>query len=248
MTRTQDGFSLIEMLVVVLVFTVISGAAFLALDVFQQRYRAENELLDAFQGARLAIDQITRDVHSAGYPPSNVLATDALAANSTLVSATPFAWAPGYPGTPCSAGTCTSPGDFDLIIETDIDPENNNGVEWVRYRLVDDVLERGVASKVLGGDPLAATAPNMITYVENVVNNADAAEMAFLQGFYNNLFPGNNPVPLFTYQFTPGTTTTPPDIREVTITMLVRSAGLDPKTQQPRVVTLTAHARRINPN
>jgi len=47
----ERGFSLIEMLVVVAVFTVVTGAVFGLLDVAQQRYRIESEVLDAFQGA-----------------------------------------------------------------------------------------------------------------------------------------------------------------------------------------------------
>jgi prepilin-type N-terminal cleavage/methylation domain len=98
--RTQKGFSLIETLVVVAVFVLMTAVAFAALDMFQQRYKAESEVLDAFQGARLAVDQIIRDIHSAGYPPGNAMSTDALAAASVSVTSTPFAWSPGYPGAP----------------------------------------------------------------------------------------------------------------------------------------------------
>ena len=47
--------------------------------------------------------------------------------------------------------TCTTPGDFDLIMESDIDPQNNNGVEWIRYQLPagTTTLLRGVAQKQL---------------------------------------------------------------------------------------------------
>ena len=135
---------------------------------------------------------------------------------------------------------------YDLIIEADIDPQNNNGIEWVRYRLNGTTLERGVATKVAGADPELSTAPNMVEYVSNVINNASAATMTSVRNSYPTMFPGNTPVPVFTYALEGGGTT-PDKIREVNITLIVMSQDLDPKTGQPRVVTLTGHARRMNP-
>lgn len=244
--RTQRGFSLIEMLVVVAVFTVVTGAVFALLDMAQQRYKMESEFLDTFQGARLAIDQMTRDIHSAGYPPANSFF---VAPPANLVAVAPFAWSPGYPGAACNLGACNTPADFDLIIEADIDPQNNNGVEWVRYRLNGTTLERGFALKVAGGDPVAATlAAGMVPYVDNVMNNTTAAQMNTIRSYYPGMFPGNNPVPVFQYLVDPGKPATPANIREVNITLIVMSANPDPKSRVPRLVTLTARVRRINPN
>ena len=267
----ERGFSLIEMLVVVAVFTLVTGAVFGLLDVAQQRYRTESEVLDAFQGARIALDQITRDVHTAGYPPVKSLSAGQQAANSASL-AYPFAWQPGYNtqpalAAPCqvttglAAGTCNIPSQWDLILESDLDPENANGAEWIRYSLQNDTLFRGVATKVVGGDPVAATNGTLVAYVENVMNNASAADIQQIRNSYPNLFAGGNPVPLFTYRFEnkAGCPNQPPVplapvpappgcIREVNITMIVRSANLDIKTRQPRVITLTGLARRINPS
>ncbi len=240
----QSGFSFIEVLVVIAVFTLITGITFGLLDTSQQRYRMESQVLDSFQGAQIAMDQMARDIHAAGYPPPNSLVTI-----PEKVASSPFAWTPGYPVTPCSvpAGGCTTPGDFDLIIETDVDPQNNNGVEWVRYRLNGTTLERGWAKKT-GADPDTATAGNMIIYVENVMNNASSAQRAALQASYPTLFPGNAPVPIFSYTYDAGKPLQPENIREVSITLIVQAQNLDPKTRQPRVVTLTGLARRLNPN
>lgn len=261
--RGQKGFSLIEILVVVVVFTVVTGAVFGLLDMAQQRYKMESEFLDTFQSARLSIDQMARDIHSAGYPPANSFSgPPAPAPAANLVASTPFAWSPGYPGATCVIGACTTPGNFDLIIEADIDPQNNNGVEWVRYRLNGTTLERGVASKVAGGDPVAATqAAGMVAYVDNVMNNTTVAQMNMIRSFYAGMFPGNNPVPVFAYGFENAAgcpnqpappaaqVPAPPTcVREVNITLIVMSANRDPKTRQPRLVTLTARVRRINPS
>jgi prepilin-type N-terminal cleavage/methylation domain-containing protein len=245
----QRGFSFIETLVVIAVFTLITGITFRLLDTSQQRYRMESQVLDSFQGAQIAMDQMTRDIHTAGYPPMNSFASAAIAnANPQNVASTPFAWSPSYPVTPCTVGACTTPGSFDLIVETDVDPQNNNGVEWVRYRLNGTTLERGWAKKTAGADPDTATAANMIIYVENVMNNASSAQRAAIQASYPSMFPGNAPVPIFSYSYDAGKPSQPPNIREINITLIVQAQNLDPKTRQPRVITLTGRARRVDPN
>jgi prepilin-type N-terminal cleavage/methylation domain-containing protein len=243
----RQGFSLIEMLVSVAVFTVVMAAVFSLLIASQQRYQAESERLDTFQTARQAIDLIVRDVHIAGYPPANSFSPAVLAASPQLV-ALPFAWSPGYPAAPCAVncGAQGGPNAFDLIIETDVDPLAANGVEWVRYRLNGTTLERGMATKTAGADPANATQGVMVAYVENVMNNTTAAQMTNLRGFYPGLFPGNAPVPVFTYQFD-GAAQVPGAIRTVNITLIVLSPNVDPKTRQPILVTLTGFARRVNP-
>ncbi len=247
----QRGFSLLEILVAVAIFTVISGAVFGLLNVAQQRYRMENEFMESFQGARLAMDQITRDVHSAGYPPANSFQPGIGAANPQLV-AVPFAWpqGSGYPGAPCLVnGGCPingGPAINDLIIEGNIDPENGTSVEWVRYQLNRTTLMRAVATKVAGGDPETTTRALLTAYVDNVMNNTSAAEMAQIQQFYPTMFPGGAPIPIFTYRTEAGTG--PANIREVEITLIVRAANPDPRNRQLRVVTLTGRARRMNPS
>ena len=259
--KRERGFSLLEMLVVVLVFTIVTGAVFTLLNVAQQRYKIESELLDAFQGARIALDEITRDVHAAGYPSVKSLTLAQADASSQLVAYT-FAWQPGYNTRPSLAAecqlpaTCQVPGPYDLILETDLDPENNNGVEWIRYALRGTTLFRGVTSKVAGGNPLALTEPALTPYVENVMNNTSAAEINQIRQSYPNLF-ATGAVPVFGYAFSPDppcpTPAVPPlptqvgCIREVRITLIVRAQGLDPRTRQPRVATLQGVARLINP-
>lgn len=254
----QRGFSVLELAVVVTILVVVSGGVFALLNETQDRYRMESEVVSSFQSARLGMDQISRDVHSAGYPPVSWLPCALAKANPQNV-AYPFAWAPGYvdptcpPPSPmagCTMGVaCTTPGPYDLIIEADIDPQNNNGVEWIRYSLVGTTLFRGVASKVAGGDPVATTKPALLPYVENVVNNPGKALINQLTPYYPNLFPGGNPVPIFSYSLSSvAGTQVPQKIREVSITLIAMAPELDPQTGQPRVVTLTGLARRVDPN
>ena len=259
MNRTNatraHGFSLLELLVSTAIFITLSGAIFGLLVMAQQRYHNETEVLDAFQQASLAMDQMIRDVHTAGYPPLNSMNSAVACANLAQV-AWPFGYSPNYPEyptNPCPAlqgvactvgGTCETPTAWDLIVEENV----GNGVQWIRYQLNGTTLLRGVANKVVGANPATVTAPFLVPYVDNVMNNAPAAQMALIRVAYPGMFPGNTPAPLFTYSYDTGAPIQPPSIREVNINLIVESPSRDPKTGQVRVVTLTGQARRINPN
>lgn len=246
--RQRKGFSLPELLVAVLIFSVITGAIFGLLSVSQTRFKTETEFLSTFQDGRVAIDQMIRDVHSAGYPPANAYTVAAAASNPNLL-AFPFAWTPNYPSTPCTLGSCTTPTAYDMIVETNVDPQSSTSVEWVRYRLNGTTLERGVAPKNTAGghDPVTDTNAVMTTYVENVMNNPGASTITALQAVYPSLFPSNAAVPVFTYTIDAGQSNDPTNIREVQITLILMSATADTQTRQKRMVTLTGLARRMNP-
>jgi prepilin-type N-terminal cleavage/methylation domain-containing protein len=255
----QRGFSLLELLIAATVFLIVAGATFALLGMAQQRYQIDSRVLASFQEARLGMDQIVRDVNDAGYPPRNHFSV-LPAAN--LYAATPFAWSSGYPGAPCIIGaTCTSPGDFDLIIETDSDPQNSPNVQWIRYQLPagTTTLLRGTAPKSLL-DPIAATnAAGMFPYVTNVMNNASAGQIAAIQAIYPSMFPSGQPVPLFAYTCengggtplscpTAGGFNAPANILDVEITLIVQASAADPQTGHPRLVELHGRGRRVNPN
>jgi prepilin-type N-terminal cleavage/methylation domain-containing protein len=243
-SRTERGFSLVELMIATLLFTTIAGITFALLGVSLKRYQVEKDYLNSFQQANVAMDQISRDVHSAGYPPANSFMTATAAANPAKV-ATPFAWSPTYPAAPCTVGaTCTAPGAYELITESD----TGNGVQWVRYSLQGTTLMRGVANKVAGTDPVTATAPTLVPYLDNVMNNPTAAQMTYLKASYPAMFPGNTAVPVFTYTYDTGTAAQPANIREVNVTLIVESPRPDPQNNRLRVVTLTGQALRINPN
>jgi len=136
-----------------------------------------------------------------------------------------------------------------LIIETDIDPQNGNGVEWVRYVLQGTTLMRAVLQKVAGADPATTTQPALLPFVNNVMNNAPQAQINQLRTIYPALFPGGQPVPVFSYTFDPaGPANAPNKIRELNIVLIVMAAVPDPQTGQPRVITLTGRVRRVNPS
>jgi type II secretory pathway component PulJ len=223
------GFSLVELLVGTVLFTIITGAVFSLLMSAQLRYRGESNVTQAFQQANIALDQITRDVHSAGYPPANSFAANAVAAQPQL-AALPFSWSPGYPNVPpcIVGGSCAVPGKYDLIVETDLG--DGNGVQWIRYSLKGTTLMRGMAKKVSGWDPVGSTDQKLVPYLENVMN-------------------GSLPIFLYTFdQISPPPPPWPSYIRGVNITLVVQSAQADPQTGQYRTITVTGQAVRFNPN
>jgi prepilin-type N-terminal cleavage/methylation domain-containing protein len=277
MTRTSresrhTGFTLIELMMALGIFLVISGVAFSLLGMSQQRYQAESQVSNAFQDARLALDEIVRDVNSAGFPPTNQFAT--LPSDVSIYASTPFAWSFGYPGSPCQIGTAgggtcstaiagdSAPGDFDLIVETNIDPQDlGSKVQWIRYQLQGTTLYRGITQKVTTYDPDFATDQpgTMLPYVQNVMNNASAGQIAQIQAAYPGMFPGGAPVPIFSYicDSTPvpqpcplaGGGNSPANIRDVAITLIVMAPSTDAQAGgRPLLVQLNGRARRINPS
>lgn len=228
----------------VLAFTsLITGAILLVLNTAVQRNQVESQVLDSFQTARLAIDQMTRDIHGAGFPPANA----GWNFPSSQPTALPFAWAPGYPATSCSVGnTCTTPNQSDLIIEGNISPSTGTGVQWIRYTLSGTSLLRGVVPKVAGADPVTATSASgvMLPYVDNVINNAQNLPV-FTFSCNNSASP---PVPMpCANAAVPAPNNNAPYIRQVGITLIVQSAQPDPKTGQFRSISLHSEALVLNP-
>jgi prepilin-type N-terminal cleavage/methylation domain-containing protein len=248
----QEGFTLIELLVALGIFLVITGAAFTLLGTSQQRYRTESQVLNSFQEARLGLDQIVRDVNDAGFPPATYF--DANFPN--LSASSPFAWSPNYPAQSCQLGAgCATPGGFDLIIETNPNPQDTtcapNCVQWIRYQLQlppqvqVPTLMRGVAPRAGGGaDPAAAfvgqSAP--VPFVQNVVNSP--AQPIFSYTCDTSTPPRSPPQPC---PNAAAADNIPANIRDVIINLIVAAPQPDATSGQQRVVVLTGRGRRVNP-
>jgi prepilin-type N-terminal cleavage/methylation domain-containing protein len=254
--RSESGLSLIELLVAMAIFLVISAAIFALISQTQARYRNEQQVLDSLQSARIGVDQIVREVHNAGYPPANTYST--LPADPTTLYtmspvpalarkfAMPFR---GYVGGTYNQGCvinagCTIPDGNHLSIEEDLDPYNlvcPNQVEIIDYQLVPDgngttsTLQRRVSSKpplfnpaYCLPDPAGAS---YVPLVENVVNAYQS--------------PAVN---VFSYVCDDGTTfCNPQNIHLVYVTLMVRATQPDIQTHQVPVVTIRAVADRLNP-
>src|SRR5262245_19112850 len=75
MKRSQinSGFSLIEMMIVLVILLTITGAIFQVINLATARSSAEQTKVDMFQEGREFMDQMSRDMRVAGYPsPRNM--------------------------------------------------------------------------------------------------------------------------------------------------------------------------------
>lgn len=269
----ERGFTLIEMLAAVGIFLLVTGAAFTLLTSSQQRYQSESQVLNSFQEARLGLDQMVRDINDAGFPPPSFLNID-----PTKVASAPFGWSPGYTvPSPCQigtagGGTCITPTDFDVIIETEPNPQDpacapGCQVQWIRYQLQGTTLMRGMVTKQNSRDPAVETSAAGVLgpFVQNIVNNSPTLQIGQFQldAAYPAVFPGGAPVPIFQYVCdTPSAPQNPPqpcpplgapdnspaNIRDVAITLIVAAPLPDATTGRPRLVQLEGRGRRINPN
>src|ERR1700740_191138 len=102
---------------------------------------------------------------------------------------------------------CVSPAEDGMFIETNPTPQiAGSTVQYIRYKLGDTsatntTLFRGVIPKP---DPVTDPYLNiptntLVPFVQNVMNQASAAQIAQINAQYPNMFPGGNPVPIFTY-------------------------------------------------
>jgi prepilin-type N-terminal cleavage/methylation domain-containing protein len=256
--QAERGFTVLELMIATTIFLVICGAMFGLLQLSQQKYSSETQLSGAFQETRLAIDQIVRDFNVSGYPSQSLFST--LPANSSKYAVSPVAWKPGYPGIPCSIGApvgaaCTTPGDFDLILETDL----GNGVSWIRYQLIGTTLYRAVVPKtawVVRPDQATSAAGAMVPFLTNVMNSPSATQLTQITTDYPSMYPGGVPQPVFKYTCdTPagpqpcaaaGNYGVVNNIRDVDITLIVMTRQPDLQTQQLKLVELDGRGHRSN--
>ena len=216
----QKGFSLIEMMVVVLILGIISAGIFVQLDMAQQRAFSEQVKLDNFQEARDFVDQFFRDVNQIGYP------------NSRMVDTASVLWSPVL-AVPLINDNRMAIGlvkiaDNEIRFEGDMN--GDGAVQSVIYMTNGSgsctlCLQRSQVDKVTA-DPLTGqSSPNWGTEVNDVLSN-----------------------PIFSYFKADGTqvTTLPQDIstaggaqiiasiKTIQVSLLIRNpAVLDPKTKQP---------------
>jgi hypothetical protein len=117
-----------------------------------------------------------------------------------------------------------------------------------------------VVNKSAGVDPAVATDAVLFPYVRNVMNNATPAQIATFRATYPAMFPGGNPVPIFTYFCDPAVGTAsgavpcagapvndPTYIRDIGITLIVLATNNDAQTNLPRLVELSGQGHRLNP-
>jgi prepilin-type N-terminal cleavage/methylation domain-containing protein len=215
----ENGFTLLEMMVVVAVLTIVSAGIFMQMDMAQQRAFSEQVKLDNFQEARDFVDQFFRDVNQIGYP------------NSRMVDTTSVLWSPAL-ASPLINDNRMAVGLVKIDaneIRFEGDMNGDGVVQSVIYMINGSgsctlCLQRSQVDKV-SADPLTGQTQNWGTEVNDVIGN-----------------------PIFSYFKADGTRVTalPVDIstpagaqiiasiKTVQVSLLIRNnTVLDPKTKQP---------------
>ena len=141
--RAERGFSLVELLVVVVVITIIMGSVLKSINLAQQTSASQQVQLDLTQQAREFVDQLTRDLHNLGYPYVRNMANGMVDPNNTnsapyntYTSAYDPYNAPGLiyvnNGAPWFAGDIDGTENYDASGN----PQGTAQVKIVRYDLI----------------------------------------------------------------------------------------------------------------
>ncbi|MCI0417741.1 MAG: prepilin-type N-terminal cleavage/methylation domain-containing protein [Acidobacteria bacterium] len=127
---SEQGFSLIELLVTTLVMTIVMGSLLALSNQSQARSEFEQDLVALNQSGREVADQIYRDIRLAGFPQQKLFA-----ASLNWTAATSNKVASGF--TTINANGLTFQGDID----------NDGVVEVVEYNLSGTTLRRSEVEK-----------------------------------------------------------------------------------------------------
>lgn len=161
MKRKEQGFSLVELMMVLVVLTIVMGVIFQQIISLQQRYRTEEVRTDVFSEAREFMDQFARDIHESAYP------------HTRLYGAGIIANAPNDQRVAVGIVRATR---TELWLEGDVD--GDGFVDSVRYTLTPGpgnacpcILQRSQVVKMDGTAPTAQPS-SYSTEVQGVVNSA----------------------------------------------------------------------------
>jgi type IV pilus assembly protein PilW len=150
------GFSLLEMLIVLAVFTFIVGGIFSNLSQSQVRYQFEQEVAELQQSARNAVDLMEREIKLAGFPKASYYDS---AQNWTMANSNKVA-----------EGFITISAS-NLVFEADV--EEDGIVDRVDYNLASGTLSRSAQDKPAGGGAPAAV-------YQVLANNVTALTFTYL--------------------------------------------------------------------
>ncbi len=237
-SKSQLGFSLIEVMVVLLMVTILGGLIFSQINTVQQRATNEEQKLDIFQETRDFMDQMSRDLHQAGFPNIHNFAPNQLAVGtSSTCTALPD---PTACDSHVAAGIVKIDKD-QLWFEGDVD--GNGTVSSVQYQLIATgnncpCLRRSQINKIVG-DPLTGQGtPVFYTEIQGVQNGTSASPI-----FY--AFKSDNSQVSLPVDFI----NNPSDvanINQVKVVITAQSKFIDPKTGTKPSVTMVSTVRLNN--
>jgi type II secretory pathway pseudopilin PulG len=238
-----SGFSLVETMLALFIMTIVVGVAVDGLITMQRRSTAEMEKTDTVQETRDFIDQVVRDVHDAGYPPTTVFNQGPAlgCTNNTNIS--------------CGI---TSFSSTQVVYEGDLDGTGTIYQVYLQLALNPGQtscpckLQRGVVRKQ--NPPVA---PTYFTEVDGVLNSGDGAGGTTYgisltgPGSYTN-YASADVFKAWDQSAGPVANcvdvTSCSSIRNLQITVNVAPRYADPTTKVYRVYSITSKAQLNNSN
>jgi prepilin-type N-terminal cleavage/methylation domain-containing protein len=222
-SHLQFGFSLLELMIVLVIVLTVTGAVFQVINLSTQRSTTEQVKLDMFQEAREFMDQMARDLRVAGYPsPRNI-------DQSVLVQD------PIYNDRHAAVGIVKI-DTGDLWFEGDVD---GSGKVWVvRYHLDTTgngcpCLKRSQLEKIDADPVTGQTTEQYQIEVQGVQSN--------------NIFSAYNSGATVSLPITmESDNTTMASIDTIQATLTLRAATVDPQTHVKPVTTLITTVRLNN--
>src|SRR5229473_8230996 len=127
---SQEGFSLLELVIVCAILSIVLGSVFSGIDLTTQRSQAEQTKVDLTQEGREFVDEFERDLHQAGYPNCRMVKAPLAANNCPADYSNTTVWT----SSTVAAGLAYL-SNTQIIFEGDVD--GNGTVDSVQYRLVD---------------------------------------------------------------------------------------------------------------
>jgi prepilin-type N-terminal cleavage/methylation domain-containing protein len=223
----ERGFSLIEMMIAIVILMIVVGGIFGVIDVVNQRSHTEQAKLDMFQEAREFMDQMSRDLHQAGYPsPRHYL--DGVMTQDPVVN------------DELNAVGIVKVDEGDLWFEGDVD--GTGVVSVVRYHLDTSTtngcpcLRRSQLPKI-DGNPVDEQSPEVYQIQVQGVQNTDIFS-AFTRG------TTGTPIDLPVDFNADGAMIASVDTVKATLSL--RSPVADPKTKEHPTTTLVMTAKLNN--
>jgi prepilin-type N-terminal cleavage/methylation domain-containing protein len=200
--RGEKGFSLIELLVSVGILLFMMAVVFRQVAKLQDMSRTEDMKRDVVQNAREVLDQLSRDVHTAGFPSKRMFHNNTSYTACNVTPCSPLAGTAENNVSVATAGFVVIATN-EFVIEGDVDGDGN--VDSVGYRIIPNgagnaatcpCLQRSQVNK-LAGDPkptgwggAQVTTANYSTILDNIIAPANGTYFTYYDSTGTAISPG----------------------------------------------------------